>query len=375
MAERTIHLFDRSQITVTNLAGAAPRNGNVIANALNGNAFSWEVPDDLRLTFPTATVALTFDDADGVLSDDPYANANVIDQRLTQPVSIAGTSYAPSASTVRWQWPAPVAVENEYEVVLFDAAGTAYRMVGVSITQGYASNVVGVMFEGAQPPAGVALYYRQGVSSYADRQSAAIPDGAVCFLAGTRIDTPEGPRPIETLSAGDLVLTLDHGPQPLRWVGRSAVDGTGKLAPVRIAAGVLGNRRDLFVSPNHALFLRSPMAELWFGEAEVLVAAKHLVNGTTIRQVPRPVAHYLHLALDRHDMVFAEGIASESLHAGPMALAALTPEARDELLAIFPDLPFGGGPTGRRSLRAPEARVLLSSASAEGRPRQTIAAE
>ena len=38
----------------------------------------------------------------------------------------------------------------------------------------------------------------------------------VCFAKGTWITTPSGQVPIEKLAAGDMVVTMDHGPQPIR---------------------------------------------------------------------------------------------------------------------------------------------------------------
>lgn len=364
MAERTIHIFDKAGVTVQNLAGGAPRNGDVIGNALNGNAFSWEVPDNLQLSFPASTVAITFDDADGILSDDPYSNADVLDQRLTQPVSLGGQTYTPSGSSVRWQWPPPVTVEHEYSVILFDSAGTAYEMVGVSITQGYSTTVVGVMFNGATPPPGTVLYYLQGTSTYNGTGSMPIPPDLPCFLAGTRITTPSGPRAIETLKVGDRVLTLDRGPRRVRWIGRTTVTGRGALAPVRFRSGSLGNRRDLRVSPNHRMLLQGARVELYFGTSQVLVAAKHLVDGQAVQVTQMRRAEYLHLAFDRHEMIFAEGVATESLFTGPAALASLDAGSRAELAALVPGLRRRPQILGRRALTRAEARVLLSS----GRP-------
>lgn len=377
MAQTTIHVFDKTAMNITTSSGGAPRNGDVIGNAQYGDAFSWENPSNVTFTFPTDTVAITFEDGDGVLSDDPYARANVTDQMLTEPVTVGGSTYTPSNSTIRWQNPAPVTVENEYEVTLYDDDGTAYRMVGVSITQGYTTNVVGVMFDGPAPPPGVPLTYVQGTSSYSgSNQSAPIPNNVPCFLAGTLIDTPDGPRRIETLRIGDLVMTLDHAAQPIRWIGQSLVPATGALAPIRIAQGRFGNRRALFVSPNHRILVKAAEAELFFGCPDVLIAAKHLVDGKTVRRAPRAKARYLHLALEGHQIVFSEGIGSESLHTGPHVMATLTPAARAELHAIFPEIARAPQRLARRSLTAAESRVLLSRALPQGQRRlQVFAAE
>jgi hypothetical protein len=164
MAERTIYVFSKSNVTITrDLGGGPPVQGDLIGNALNGNAFSWENPSNLSITFSGPLVGITFDDADGVLTDDPFSGSTVVDQRLTNAMTIIVVTYTPNKETTRWKNPAPVNVENEYEVTLFDGAGTAYRMVGVSITQGYVTTVVGVTFDGAPPPPGTTLRYIQGV--------------------------------------------------------------------------------------------------------------------------------------------------------------------------------------------------------------------
>lgn len=362
MSERTIYIFAKDDVTITRDSNGQPVQNDVIARALNGDAFSWERPSDLSLTFSGTRVALTFDDSDGILSDDPFSGSTVTDQQLTQPVTINGVTYTPSAETTRWKDPPPVNVENEYEVTLFDDDGTAYRMVGVSITQGYSTSVVGVMFDGAQPPPGTTLHYIQGVSSYGGTgQSVPIPDGVICFLPGTRIDTPSGPRAIETLAPGDPVLTMDHGAQPVRWIGRSMVCGLGHMAPIRIRAGVLGNRRDLLVSPNHRVLLRTPKADLLFGHREVLVPAKALIDGVSVDRVPLPSAAYMHLMLDAHELVFSEGIATETLFAGAMAMDVLNHAARADLRARCPDAESMMQRLTRPTLSLMEGRLLAGS--------------
>ncbi|WP_321365802.1 Hint domain-containing protein [uncultured Celeribacter sp.] len=152
------------------------------------------------------------------------------------------------------------------------------------------------------------------------------------------IDTPEGPRFIETLQKGDLIHTLDHGPQPIRWIGSRRVAATGALAPIRIKAGTLGNLRDLLVSPNHRMMIRGPKAEVLFGERDVLVAAKHLVNDATIRPAPRAEVDYFHMLFDAHQIIFAESCLTESLFPGQEALNAVEESARAEILTLFPEL-------------------------------------
>ncbi len=184
-----------------------------------------------------------------------------------------------------------------------------------------------------------------------------------CFAAGTAIDTATGAVAVEHIRPGDMVATLDHGLQPVRWVGKRRVAGRGPFAPVVIAAGALGNRRKLVVSPQHRILMSGWRAALHFGASGVLVAARHLVNGTTIRRAELSRVTYVHMAFDRHEIVFSEGIASESLLCAPGALAGLDAEARRELTHLFPELADHRSvpvPTARRCLRSWEAAVVSS---------------
>lgn len=141
-------------------------------------------------------------------------------------------------------------------------------------------------------------------------------NGVPCFARGTRIDTPDGPRAVETLRAGDMVDTLDAGPQRIIWVGSRVADGTGDDAPVLIRKGALENRADLRVSPQHRMLIRNPAAELHSGEAEVLVPSVHLVNGAMVLRAPCAAVEYFHILLPRHHILFAEGAPAESFFAG-----------------------------------------------------------
>ncbi|WP_255012589.1 Hint domain-containing protein [Roseovarius sp. M141] len=158
-----------------------------------------------------------------------------------------------------------------------------------------------------------------------------------CFTAGTLIETPSGLRKVELLEVGDEVATKDNGSQRIIWIGTRTVGGSGNFAPIHISEGALGNRRDLVVSPQHRMLVSGWQAELLFGEAEVLVAAKHLINGDTIYRAPCAQVTYLHLMLDEHQIIFAEGAATESLDPTSPFLAE-DPEFSRELAALFPEL-------------------------------------
>nr|WP_252727114.1 Hint domain-containing protein [Paracoccus sp. C2R09] len=171
--------------------------------------------------------------------------------------------------------------------------------------------------------------------------------GVVCFARGSLIDTDQGPLAIEALEAGDLVKTMDRGFQPLRWIGSRRLDKLDfarnpKLLPIRIRAGALGNglpASDLTVSPQHRILVRSAIAMRMFGAQEVLVPANKLltVDGIDIDEAATSV-EYFHMLFEQHEIVFANGAASESLFTGPEAVKSLTPEARREVFTLFPEL-------------------------------------
>lgn len=180
------------------------------------------------------------------------------------------------------------------------------------------------------------------------------PRAAFCFTPGALIAVPDGLCAVEDLRLGDLVMTADHGPQPLRWIGRTKAFGHGPLAPVVIDAGALGNRRTMRVSQQHRMLVADARAHLWFAEPEVLVAAKHLVNDRTIRIEPQDSVTYLHLAFDAHEVIFAEGIPTESLHLG----SRMDAEQQAEISLLFPD--FAERLTARPCLRGWEAALVAA---------------
>jgi len=183
-----------------------------------------------------------------------------------------------------------------------------------------------------------------------------------CFVAGTLIATPDGDRRAETLLPGDLVMTKDEGAQPLRWTGSRQVAAAGDFAPIHIRANTLGQHRDLLVSPLHRVLIKDILAELLFGEAEVLVAARDLVNDHSITRRTGGQVTYVHLLFDRHQVVFSEGLETESFLPGPQTASSFEAEAVAEIYSIFPELDPESG-TGypmaaRRTLKRYEAELL-----------------
>ena len=187
-------------------------------------------------------------------------------------------------------------------------------------------------------------------------------DSVPCFVAGTRIATPDGAVMVEALRPGDMVLTRDEGAQPLRWIGERRVEATGDFAPIFIAANTFGEHGDLFLSPLHRVLIRDSLAELLFGEREVLVAARDLVNGRSVRRIEGGLVDYVHILFDRHQVVFSEGLQTESFLPGPQTAHSFEAEIVAEICALFPEIDpatgAGYSPAARRTLKRYEAQLL-----------------
>lgn len=187
------------------------------------------------------------------------------------------------------------------------------------------------------------------------------PETVFCFVRDTRIMTPRGEVAVQDLQLDDLVNTMDNGLQPIRWIGRRTVPARGKMAPILFKEGVLGNRRDLRVSPEHRVLISDWRAETYFGEAEVLSAAKYFSNGETVYAERADEVEYFHFLFDAHEIVFAEGAAVESFHPGEKGAAGVSPDQFEELLELFPELRVDRGLYGqaaRMSLKAHEGKLL-----------------
>lgn len=164
----------------------------------------------------------------------------------------------------------------------------------------------------------------------------------VWFARGTRITMADGRQvPIEDLRLGDRVLTRDSGPQVLRWVGCQTLRATGALAPITIAPGALNNEGELTVSPRHRLFIYQRVDEVGAGQAEVLIEAHQLVNGVTVTRSEGGFVDYFQLLFDKHEIIYAEGIAAESQFLDPETAQAVPEEVRARLMGSARPEPHG----------------------------------
>jgi len=243
------------------------------------------------------------------------------------------------------------------------------RQYPVAILRDPSTGRLLLAFPGDVPPSGAELWVT-GLNRPPRVLSPGPLQQVICFTGGTRIRTPEGERPVEALRAGDRVLTRDDGPQEVVWIGHRRLTGarlhvSPELRPVRIRRFALGDEvpdGELLVSPQHRVLVRGPATQALFNSDEVLVAANDLVDDRSIS-----VAHalkeltYFHLLLPRHEVLWANGVPSESFHPADMPAEAIEPAQRARLLDLLPDLardPARYGSAARRLLTRAEAAIL-----------------
>jgi hypothetical protein len=178
----------------------------------------------------------------------------------------------------------------------------------------------------------------------------------VSFARGTRITMATGRQvPVEEVQVGDRVLTRDHGPQAVRWTGRQTVRSEGANAAVVIAAGALNNADTLVLSPDHRLFIYQRHDAIRVGRAELLIRARHLIDGDRIVRHPGGHVDFFHLLFDAHEIIYVEGIPAESLLVSPEVPSGLGEDLASEI---------SGWMDGR--VQAPHHGVETSAADLDG---------
>ncbi len=196
------------------------------------------------------------------------------------------------------------------------------------------------------------------------------PEGLICFTPGTMIMTPDGARDVASLSEGDFVQTADNGRAEVLWLGQRRMTGarmqaSPSLMPVRLRAGALDidvPDAGLLVSPDHRIVLRGPQARALYNCEEVLVTARDLINDhSIIRDHSLRDVTYIHMMLPQHEVVFANGVATESFHPAAVELSAMDEIEEGRLYDRLPELRgdmqnYGG--YARRVLSDSEAAMM-----------------
>jgi hypothetical protein len=336
--------------STSNLLGGSPIGTNQTnGNQQNGDTFTIGTED--------AQTIVIDDQEDGLFQDDQDRL-----QFLTEPLSINGFTY-----------PAGTQVQNEFILV-----------TDVPDPDGGFVQIIVLRFDPPGTPGG------SGLSTTAYTLTGAIPDGTsftitstignstgtgapsypsfICFAAGTMVQTDKGEIAIESLTPGDLVMTLDHGLQPISWVGQRTLNASEleeypNLRPIRIKAGAFAEgmpARDLTVSPQHRLLVRSKVAMRMFDETEVLVHAKHLLGLAGVEIAgDMPSVTYVHVMCDDHEIIHADGTLAETLYTGSEAMKAMSPAAREEIAQIFGDVPYLDRPLARPTPKGQSSMKLI----------------
>lgn len=343
----TINYFSVDDITVSggSTSNARPLNATGDGSKLDGATLTLAADAELKSTQVT--------DNDNIFNDDQDAN-----QKLATPEDLG---LNPNNN---------LSVDNEYTLVLL-AGSEIYTAYAFAI--GPNENVVGLSFVGSIPPLGEPMTVIEtgeptGAPSYDDLIS------TICFTPGTMVLTLQGERSIETLVAGDQVITRDNGAQTLRWSGTSHFTSADMAAlthlrPILVQADAFGPgvpARDMRVSPNHRFMVEGWRASMLFDQPEVLVRAQAMCNDTCVTVDPdvAPV-DYIHLLFDTHEVITADGTQTESFQPASDVTDGLDARVRDELLTIMPHLRTGEmgelGRPARRALSDQDAQLLLFS--------------
>lgn len=311
------------------------------------------------------TITLNSNAWEGIVVDDDDANFadNDTGQRLEGAQTFGGTLYADN-----------LIVEAEFSIVVADSLGNQYTLYAFNINQPGTGlpafgTVEGLAFRentsgtGAFPPIGQPLtVISTGEGPSTPYTTLATPP---CFTPGTLIATPSGLRDVADLRRGDDVVTLDHGAQPIRWIGRAdlpraVIDREDRFRPVEITPHCFGQGapfQRLIVSPQHRVFVSGWRAQLYCGQDEVLVTAAQLCNGHSIqRQRDATDVTYIHLLFDRHEILLSNGLPTESYFPGAVETTLMAGEIR----ALFPHAlgPAVARLTARPCVQDRSARLL-----------------
>ncbi|MEM6940348.1 MAG: Hint domain-containing protein [Pseudomonadota bacterium] len=234
------------------------------------------------------------------------------------------------------------------------------------------------VFQDAIPPKDCDLWVLEGsfVAPKAEAQEA--QQTLPWFALGTLIQTPVGPRSVETLHAGDLIETKDSGPQPIWWTGQQNLHGDGlantaQMPTICIDPQAFGKAGSVVqLSPDHCLLLGGHAVQRLFCDPEVLVRVKDLLGHPGVwASKSQEIDSNAFIMLQNPEMIFANGLEVHCLHTGdaPRSLRAFA--ALTHLVEVLPQTgshrAYDRGPP-RRVLTAGEAAILVYGMKRSGSP-------
>lgn len=194
---------------------------------------------------------------------------------------------------------------------------------------------------------------------YTQDMNASYDHRFVCFASETRIRTPEGSKAAGAFQCGDLVSTKDDGDVAVVWVGHRICAAEGPNAPVVFGQGALGNTAPVRLSQQHRVLVQSPYVHYYFGVEEAFVPAKACVNDADIRIIPQARICYVHLLLEKHHVVWAEGMECESLFLGDQAMKVLYSLPECQNMQHSMNRSVEQAMTARPVLKLKEAQLLM----------------
>ncbi|MEO0751486.1 MAG: Hint domain-containing protein [Pseudomonadota bacterium] len=345
MVARSFFALDNESLVVDSSSNAA-----IVGNPIINNS---DTPDGTIFTYTGGFgTTVTLDD-DGAFADAIPEDNNLFfnDDEAADHIITDGGGIVANGNQVE--------AESLIELRALDAGGSPIGPV-ITLTvfsqNGVTQNVWGFSSDVPLEP-GVS-YVKVGGSNAGDTL---YTDFITCFGPGTTVKTPYGEQAVETIQAGQMVWTLDQGYCPVIWASSTEVHGQGAFAPVVFAPGSIGNSKELRLSQEHRVYLRSAKAELLFGTNEVLIAAKHLCGLPGVTLAPQPTIRYTHFMFDRHQVVRSNGALTESFFLSEHSVVSSNSAQQRELTALFPCLSegikrFGG--TAALALKKYETCVL-----------------
>jgi hypothetical protein len=344
MVTRTFAAFDNEAFTVVSSSSSNLNTGDAIINNSStptGTIFEFSS----GFGFETITLDDTSSDPD-IFNDDDEGNHTITDG---QGLVADGTE-----------------VESEsfhYVRALDDNGDPTGPTITITVfsQNGQTSNIWGMasdteLVSGTQ-------YIKTGGSNRGDSEyETFVP----CFTAGTMIATSTGLRAVESLKAGDMIMTRDNGLQELRWSSSRALKAVdiandANLAPIEIKAATLGFDTDtsLILSANHNVLLTGPVLDLNFGTNEIFAPVKHLIGLDGVRVLEAQDITYVHLLFKSHQVVLGNDIWSESFQPGAVSLDGIGKAQAQEVFTLFPELQdnIDGYENARRFMTRHEAAV------------------